>query len=205
MVTQRSRIGQVIPVILALLMVFVLGAFSPAAATEAPHINSITPAEAHIGDVITYGGDHFGAQGSVTFPGESMTGSARGGSSRSISAQVVSWSNTQIKAKVPDNAWGPGSTVYWADATSTYCFDPMVKPSISSITPASGLVGSTVTIKGGGFGPSSYREYRDLVQFWANGTAESVPVRDYISWTTNQIKFKVPQANPAKYNVWVSK
>jgi len=176
---------------LALALVLVLGVFPPAAMAGLQKITEISPAEVKIGDVVTFRGENLEPEGIVVFHGAEAT--------------IVSWSNTLIQVRVPDDAWGPGCNIYWPDGSSLYCWDPMVKPSISSIIPDSGKVGDVVTIQGGGFGPEDSREYRDLVQFWASGQSASVPARDYLSWTTNQIRFKVPNASLGIYDVWVSK
>jgi RHS repeat-associated protein len=105
-----------------------------------PVVTSIDPPEAPVGGTVTIYGSGFGAGvGEALFNGNP--------------AGVVSWSDTKIVAIVPYNATSGTVSVAKFDATSnTIPFSVEGLPTVASVSPSSGQVGSTVTISGSGFG-----------------------------------------------------
>ena len=111
---------------------------------SAPSVTSFTPTSGAAGTQVTISGSNFGSgQG---------TGSVFLGTNLGT---VVSWSSTQIVATVSTgSSSGPVSVQQGgALATSTQTFT-VSNASVSSVTPASGLPGTQVTISGSGFGAS---------------------------------------------------
>jgi len=110
------------------------------AAGVAPSISSLSPTSGPVGTSVTISGLHFGAtQGTstVTFNG--------------VAATPSSWGNTSIVAPVPSGATtGPVVVTVGGVASNGVTFS--VAPSISSLSPTSGPVGTSVTISGATFG-----------------------------------------------------
>ncbi|MEO1053300.1 MAG: IPT/TIG domain-containing protein [Bacteroidota bacterium] len=109
-----------------------------------PSIQSISPTAGPIGTVVTIQGDNFGAEAAdieVTFNGAAAT--------------INSINNTQIQAVVPNNAT-TGNVVVRSLLTGLSANGPtftvQVPPSIQSIAPTAGPVGTVVTISGSNFG-----------------------------------------------------
>ena len=124
----------------------------------APGITSFSPTSGTVGTTVTIVGENFSttaAENSVTFNG--------------TSAAVTSAAATELVATVPSGVTtGPISvTVNGQTATSSSNFT--VTPSITSLSPASGSVGTTVTITGSGFVTT---KANDIVMF--NGTTAVV-------------------------------
>jgi hypothetical protein len=116
-------------------------ATSPAAFTfiPAPTIASFTPASGPLGATVTINGTNFTGATAVRFNGTAATFSVT--------------SATAIQATVPAGATtGPLSvTTPGGTATSPAPFTFIPAPTITGFTPASGLVGATVTINGTNF------------------------------------------------------
>jgi len=126
---------------------------------DPPQINSIEPTIGRLGDILTIRGTGFGTerhQSFITIAGTPPTSSA-----------YLSWSNEEISVQVPE--FGEAGLVYvhrggqrsnpalFANMTSM----PVLArtniangPRITSIEPASGPIGSLITIHGGNFGSS---------------------------------------------------
>ena len=140
-----------------------------------PVITNVSPPKGKAGTTVTITGDEFmtarvGA--AVYFNGVEAT-------------NYVSWSNTEIKCKVPLGATSGPITVRTPAGTSDgYYFKVPVPPHITSITPNYGEIGDRVTIKGSEFGGSRGTSF---VSF--NGS----DVSDYLSWSDTEIKCLVPQ------------
>ena len=138
-----------------------------------PSINSLNPTSGVVGTGVTISGANFGAtQGSstVTFNGTSAT--------------PTSWSATSIVAPVPSGAT-TGNVVVTVGgvASNGVSFTVTVPPpSISSLNPTSGLVGTSVTITGANFGAS---QGSSTVKF--NGVS-ATPT----SWSATTIAAPVP-------------
>src|SRR3989475_405505 len=139
----------------------------------APSITSLNPASGLVGASVTIAGANFGAtQGtsSVKFNGTTAT--------------ATSWSATSIIAPVPAGAT-TGNVVVTVGgvASNGVSFTVTVPaPSITSLNPASGLVGASVTIAGANFGAT---QGSSTVKF--NGTT-TAPT----SWSATSIVVPVP-------------
>jgi hypothetical protein len=140
--------------------------------TSAPSITSISPTSAAAGTTITITGANFGStQGTntVTFNGTPATPS--------------SWSATSIKVPVPAGATtGPLVVTVDGVASNGITFTVLPTPTITSLAPSSGIVGTVVTVTGTNFGAT---QGSSTVTFNGKaGTAES--------WSSTQIVVPVP-------------
>jgi IPT/TIG domain len=137
-------------------------------------ITSLNPTSGPVGASITITGTNFGATkgtSTVTFNGTTAT-------------TITSWSATSITATVPTGATTGNVTVVVNGAVSngvTFTITP--GPSITSLTPNSGLIGASVVIAGANFGAS---QGSNTVTF--NG----VPVGTASAWTATSITVTVP-------------
>jgi IPT/TIG domain-containing protein len=108
-----------------------------------PTITSLSPTAAAGGAAVTITGTSFGTQanGSISFNG--------------MAATVTSWSATTIKVTVPSGAT-TGNVVVIASGVDSNgsTFTVLPTPSITSLSPAAGAPGASVTITGTGFGSS---------------------------------------------------
>ncbi len=109
--------------------------------TVKPHLTFINPSLAIIGDEITFTG--------------SGLGSSRGTSVLSFSGadaiEFISWSSTQIKAKVPRGAV-TGKVSVTVGVNKSNEIDFTIVPHISSISPTASTIGTEISIIGSGFG-----------------------------------------------------
>jgi uncharacterized protein (TIGR02145 family) len=138
-----------------------------------PQITSINPDSAKIGDEIIISGINFGSpQGTsiVSFKGKDVTGSS-------------SWSDTQIKIKVPQGAVNGKLSVTVKNIKSNE-LDFNIIPLISSLAQDSGRVGDIIHITGMGFGSS---RGTSTVLFNDTNAVE------YSLWSDSKINVKVPQ------------
>src|SRR5579859_1351637 len=110
-----------------------------------PYISGLSVASGPVGTAVTITGSHFGAtQGSstVTFNG--------------TAASPTSWSDTSISVPVPTGATtGPVVVTVGGVASNGSTFtvtSSSSSPNISSLSPSSGPVGTSVTITGTNFG-----------------------------------------------------
>jgi len=136
---------------------------------QTPSIKSLSPTSGTIGLTVTIKGKYFGAdQGSVTFNG--------------ILAAVSSWSDAAITCAVPVSATtGSVQVTNLVGASAGKTFTVKL-PSITSLSPTSGTIGMTATIKGKYFGAT-----QGSVTF--NGTPATVT-----SWSDTVIICTVPVA-----------
>jgi len=120
-------------------------------APQAPAISSLSPASGLVGSSFTITGSNFGASS----PSNTVS---VGGSP----ATTTAWSATSITVTVPANATVGAKAVIvtsggQSSAAATFTVNapipvPVQAPSISSLSPESGLVGSSLTITGTDFG-----------------------------------------------------
>jgi IPT/TIG domain len=145
-----------------------------------PTITSLSPTSGAPGTSVAITGTNFGAsQGSnsnVYFNG--------------VLASVISWGDTSIVATVPTGNTTGNVQVYvsgvWSNGVAF-----TGAPSITSLSPASGIVGTTVYINGGNFGSS---QGSSTVTF--NGTV-AIPT----SWSATSIGATVPSGATSGYVV----
>ena len=106
-----------------------------------PVVSSVSPTTAAAGTSVTLLGSGFGAvQGS----GVVWLGSTLGA--------VVSWSDTQVVATVASNATSGTARVQQSGLFSNSVPFTVNTATIASVSPASGVAGTSVTIMGSGFG-----------------------------------------------------
>ena len=121
-----------------------VGAAVTGGGSSSPVITSLSPTSGAVGSPVTITGSNFGSSqgtGSVTFNG--------------TPASVSSWSNTSISTAVPSGATA-GNVVVNVNSTisNSMAFTVVPTPSITSLSPTSGSVGTPVTINGSNFGSS---------------------------------------------------
>jgi chitodextrinase len=158
-----------------LLLIAVIGALlAPSVANAAPPtISSVSPMSAATDSTVTISGTNFTGANLVSFYDYPTT------------YTVVS--STQISAKVPKGTPSPGRwRVQTADGLAVY--DPLFTvtnptPLITSVSPMSGPVGSTVTITGSNFNVAN------LVSFFDSPTTYTVV-------SPTQITARVPGGTP---------
>jgi DNA-binding beta-propeller fold protein YncE len=146
-----------------------------------PTISSLSPASAAIGATVTIRGTNFGlTQGqytsSVTFNGAPV-----------LPTSITSWSNTAIVVAVPAGATTGNVVVTLSQVASNGVTFTVLAPAISSLSPTSGAISSTVTIKGTNFGPA-YSLYSSTVTF---NNAQVLPT-SVASWSNTSIVVAVP-------------
>jgi len=140
------------------------GAFFTVAVT--PSVSGVSPTAGTAGTVVTISGSGFGAvQGS----GMVWLGSTLG--------TVVSWSDTQVVATVASNATSGTARVRQSGLFSNAVPFTVNTAMIVSVSPASGVPGTVVTIAGSGFGA-----VRGTGQVWL-GTVNGVVQ----SWSDTQV------------------
>jgi len=151
-----------------------VAAFKSAAGSggSGPSITSLSPTSGVVGTTVTISGANFGSpQGSstVTFNG--------------ITATPMNWAPTTIMVPVPAGASTGNVVVTVAGlASNPVSFAVFVPPSINSVTPNSGSIGTSVTIAGANFGTP---QGSSTVTF--NGVAAAPTV-----WTATSITAPVP-------------
>jgi IPT/TIG domain/Beta xylosidase C-terminal Concanavalin A-like domain len=136
----------------------------------APSITSLSPTSGPVGTNVTITGTNFGSTtGTVTFNGTAAT--------------PTNWSATSITVPVPTGA-STGNVVVTASAVASngVAFTVLATPSITSLNPTSGPVGTMVTITGTNFGAT---QGTSTVTF--NATA-GTPT----SWSATSITVPVP-------------
>jgi signal peptidase I len=144
---------------------------------DPPVVTALDKVEGLPGDTVTITGTDFGKKqesGWVTFAG------TPGG--------VVSWSDTEIVATVPDGAdAGYVGVVQNGIVSNGIFFIPFAHPAVTSVTPEYVLVGDTVTIAGQNFGDEP-----DTVVV---GGVPIVPD----TWTDTEVTFTVPETTTQGY------
>jgi hypothetical protein len=107
-----------------------------------PAITSISPTSGYPGTQVTFTGTNFGAtQGS----GSVWLGSKLAGS-------IVSWSDTQVVAVVASGAASGSAQIQQNGVWGNSIVFTVITPTITSITPTSGVAGTQVTYTGTNFG-----------------------------------------------------
>jgi RHS repeat-associated protein len=115
----------------------------------------------------------------------------------SVVATVNSWSATSVSVTVPSGATtGPVTVAASGVVSNSAQFTLIESVSVSSIFPSTGLLGSSVTINGAGFGPSPSNS---VVAF------NTIPAAATTSWSDTQIVAIVPLgASPGAVSVKVA-
>src|SRR6266849_3041634 len=137
---------------------------------SAPSIASLSPTSGPVGTSVTITGANFGISRGTSTVSFNGTG-----------ATPTSWSATSIVAAVPAGAT-TGNVVVTVGGVARNGVPFTVAPSITSLTPTAGAVGTSVTITGTNFGD---RQGTSTVTF--NGTAATPS-----SWSATSIVAPVP-------------
>jgi len=152
--------------ILIFAVVFIHFALAISLKAQSPQISSLSPTTGRAGDQITISGSAFG---SVQGTGKVWLGNTYG--------VVVSWTDTQVVATIASGAQsGTGKVLQggvWSNAVNL----TVITPNISSVTPATGVAGTQVTIAGTGFGAG-----QGTGKVWLGNTYGVV-----VSWTDTQV------------------
>ncbi|WP_291986307.1 IPT/TIG domain-containing protein [Luteitalea sp.] len=137
-----------------------------------PTLTSLTPSTGAVGTVVTLTGTNFGATPStsvVSFNGTVATPTA--------------WSATSITAPVPVGAAsGPVTVTVSGQTSNGLAFTVIPPPTLTSLTPSTGAVGTVVTLTGTDFGAA---QGASVVAF--NGT-----VATPTAWSATSITAPVP-------------
>src|SRR6266566_2373936 len=147
-----------------------------------PLVSGVTPTFGTIGTSVTINGSNFGSsQGASTvrFNG-------------AVASSITSWSDTQIVTVVPANAsTGAVSVVVNSIESNTDVGFTFYNPVITSVSPSTGQVGATITVKGSGFGPYQLSGFNVLI----NGVPATVLGIGYgvVAWSDTSITVIVPQ------------
>ena len=164
-----------------------------------PHLDSISPTAAPVGQPVTFTGSNFGpAPGTVTLG--------------SYSGNIVSWSDTQVVATVHAiSQSGIAEVITQGGGVSNQLpFTVLATPQISTLSPDAGPAATVVTITGTGFGStqgSSTVTFKGIAaspSSWSD-TSISVPVpagatTGYVVVTangaaSNRVLFRAPSSN----------
>jgi RHS repeat-associated protein len=134
-----------------------------------PVITSLSPPAAQVGGTVTIAGTGFGGSGNVYFNG--------------TYAGINSWTDTSISVGIPSATSGPVTVVIYGIPSNGVQFTFLEPISITSVSPNSGAVGTSVTVTGAGFGPT---QSNSVLSFYG-GAAATVT-----SWSDTQIVAAVP-------------
>src|SRR5579864_5518137 len=148
---------------------------NPASFIVTPHISGVSPTATGAGMPVTISGTNFGSsQGTsaVTFSNGQST------------ATPTSWSDTSITTPVPFGAITDQINVqvggYWSNSIN---FTVLPTPTVTSMSPSSGPIGTWVTITGSNLGSS---------QGSSTITFNGVTATTITSWTSTSIVVAVP-------------
>ncbi|MCG3112741.1 MAG: IPT/TIG domain-containing protein [Candidatus Manganitrophus sp. SB1] len=134
-----------------------------------PQISSLSPDIGPEGTNVTIAGSSFGTSaGTVTFNG--------------MAATVSGWNNTTITVQVPASATTGPVVVTTTGGVASNGVTFTVTPKINSLSPASGVIGTSITINGTNFGAT---QGTSIVTF--NGLAATPS-----SWSDTSIGASVP-------------
>src|SRR6266576_236566 len=156
-----------------ILTISILFLFAIGAQAAAPTITSLTPNTGAVGSSIVIAGSNFGSnKGSSTVKFNGTT------------ATTTSWGASSITATVPPGATTGNVVVTVSGSSSNGApFTVTAAPSITSLAPNTGAVGSSIVIAGSNFGPS---RGNGNVKF--NGTSATT----ITSWGASSITATVP-------------
>lgn len=155
-----------------------------------PHIDNISPSSGIVGTVVTITGSNFFNCPSICFPeaAEVPTVTFSG-----ISTDVIDYSDTVVNVAVPTGSTTGNVVVINHNSTPNpmssngVLFTVLQPPAITSLSPTSGGVGTSVTITGTNFGAS---QGSSTVSF--NGTAATP--QSPSDWSDTSIVVPVPSA-----------
>jgi hypothetical protein len=135
-----------------------------------PTILALSEFTGLVGDTITISGSAFGTSGSISFSG--------------VPSSASSWSDSAIVTQIPAGAQtGPVTVTSAGETSNGFNLTIIAAPVITGVSPASGDVGTVVTISGTNFGAP---ESDDAVVFDGSAVAPT-------NWTSTQIVAAVPK------------
>ena len=141
-----------------------------------PTISSVSPSSALAGTQVTVTGSGFGAsQGS----GKILLGTTFG--------SVASWSDGQIVATVAPGSFSGNVQMFQGPVTSNAVSFIVITPTISSVSPTNGPIGTQVTISGSGFGAAQGNG-----NAWLGNAYASI-----LSWSDTQVVATVAPGSAA--------
>ena len=149
------------------------------AAAPLPNITSISPSRVQYNQTITIRGTAFGAN----------RGTSRvifhGGKQPNASG-YVSWSDTQIRIRVPSGARTGNVQVITTRGSDTARLT-VTSPWVSSISPQTARSNTVVTVSGENFGSSRGS---------SSVRIGSTTITSFSSWTSSSIRFRIPRNTP---------
>ena len=144
-------------------------------ASAPPRITSVSPGRVRYNQVLTLRGTGFGAA-----RGTSRVIFYEGREPRSY--QYVSWSDTQIRVRVPTGSRTGNLQVVTARGNDTARLT-VTSPWVRTVSPRSGRANTYVTVTGGNFGSSRGSSFVRI------GTAG---VSSFSTWSDSRIRFRIP-------------
>jgi hypothetical protein len=146
----------------------------------APKIIRFTPTSARVGALVAIQGRHFTDANVVRFNG--------------VTAVVVAASDSVISARVPFGGTTGRITVETKFGTAIsknkFAVKPLKKPSISGISPNSGRVGETVTIKGSSLGAVRWVTFGGVIGDILSATDTALVARVPAGATTGYVQVR---------------
>ena len=130
----------------------------------------MSPTSGIVGTTVTISGSNFGSTGTVTFNGTAAT--------------ATTWTAGSVVVTVPSAAT-TGNVVVTVASVPSNGVPFTVTPNITGLSAASGLVGTSVTISGSGFGAA---QGSSTVTF--NGTAATAT-----GWSATSVVVTVPSCS----------
>jgi hypothetical protein len=182
-----------------------------------PTITSVTPSSGGVGTVETITGTNFGATQGSSYVLLFVPGISWGAPYDGATLDILSWSNTSITFALPAPS-GPGGEYHIAAGetaeavvgvagvtsnaepitiTSSVTTPPNA-PVITSVSPASGAAGTTVTVTGQNFGASQASNLSDFLTLTDSSGATYGPPfgatgsLDITNWSDTSITFVLP-------------
>ncbi len=130
-----------------------------------PTITSLTPSSGEPGTSVSIAGNNFtGTTGTVTFNG--------------LPASTTNWTNSTVTAVVPNGATNGNVVVTSLGLQSNGVAFTVLVPSISNVSPSSGVAGTVVTISGTNFGGSAgsvtFGGQSAAINSWADASIQAV-------------------------------
>ena len=170
---------------------------------------TLSPTEGDRGTGVTLTGSHFGAErGDSIVNWKTHVPSTRLYAAFVKTDEYRSWSDTQIVAVVPE---GAGTGVVKVDVggyehvayfTVTNIPEPPPTPVVSSLSPASGPVGTWVTVSGEDFGSTrgtttaTWQDYCVDIHRARPPIAVAVTASEYRNWSDSSFEARVPSGVP---------
>ena len=176
---RRSLAGRVLTIVLLVFGVAATQNILQAESTE-PAIESVTPESAAEGTVVTIAGANFG-------PSVGAVQGTSGVSFNGVWATVASWSDEEIQVAVPPGA-STGEVLVTVSSQSSAGVKFTVTgtggsgPAIGTVSPALGMEGTVVTVRGANFGSTGEMEGVSFNGVWAAAS----------SWSDEEILVPVP-------------